>query len=233
MTRPRPGVALLAAALVSLAACGSDTSGDPGTTTEGTAGAATDATTAATGADDGGADAVAVTAEGVDAADVEFVLGMIPHHAQALEMAQLAPERASDPAVVDLAARIEAEQEPEIEQMRTWLRSWGVDEPGDGSTSGTDGMDGMDGMDHGGEGGADDGMLSADELDELAAADGADFDRRFTAGMIRHHEGAIAMAETVMADGSDPDVRSLAEGVVAAQSAEIEELRALEAGFGS
>jgi uncharacterized protein (DUF305 family) len=76
----------------------------------------------------------------------------------------------------------------------------------------------MDGMD---------GMLSADEMKDLAALSGAEFDTAWMEGMIRHHEGAITMAEDVAAKGKQPEVKTLAEQIVAAQRAEIDEMRAL------
>jgi uncharacterized protein (DUF305 family) len=72
-----------------------------------------------------------------------------------------------------------------------------------------------------------DGMMTVEEMDELGTMTGADFDRMWMEMMIRHHEGAIEMAETVKADGSDPEVLALADAVIAAQQAEIAEMQAL------
>ena len=78
-------------------------------------------------------------------------------------------------------------------------------------------------MDHGGHDTGDTGM----ELDALAAASGPDFDRLFLTRMIAHHQGAVAMAETEIADGENPDAIALAESIRDSQNAEIGEMQAL------
>ena len=152
-----------------------------------------------------------------DDADVTFARGMIPHHQQAVEMARLAASRAEDPRVRDLAERVEAAQQPEIETLSGWLDGWGADPGHDG--------DAMDGMDHG-PGGMD-GMMTADDLRALADATGAEFDRLFLEQMIAHHTGAVAMAETEIADGRNPEAVTLAESIRDSQSTEIAEMRQL------
>jgi uncharacterized protein (DUF305 family) len=146
-------------------------------------------------------------------ADVAFAAGMIPHHQQALEMAELAAERAADPKVKDLASRIEKAQDPEIEQMSEWLRDWGqpVPTPG-GGHAGHSGMP---------------GMMSDAEMGSLMKASGADFDRMFLEMMIRHHEGAIEMAKEELDHGTDTEARKLAKAIATSQSAEIKEMRDL------
>ena len=160
-----------------------------------------------------------------DDADVTFVQSMIPHHEQAVRMAEMADDAAGSPEVRDLAERIKAAQGPEIETMQGWLEDWGVDEDSHGGMDHGDGMDG-DGM--GGDG-MDDmpGMMSDADLGDLGEADGAAFDRMFLTMMIAHHEGAIEMAETEIADGEDPDVVSLAKDIKAAQTEEIAQMRRL------
>ncbi|WP_125099370.1 DUF305 domain-containing protein [Leucobacter chromiireducens] len=139
-----------------------------------------------------------------NAADEMFVTMMIPHHEQAIEMADaLLAKDGIDRRVVELAEQIAAAQGPEIETMRGWLEDWGV-EPR--SESG--------GMDHG-------GMMSEDSMAELAEASGAEAARLFLSGMIVHHRGAIDMAEPVLEDGENPDVLALAQQVIDGQSAEI------------
>ncbi len=144
--------------------------------------------------------------------DVMFAQGMIPHHAQAVEMASiaLAPEREASAEVQDLAQRIQSAQDPEIEQMTQFLISW--DQPVDMPT--------MDGMEM-------DGMVAAEEIDTLSELRGADFDALWSRLMIAHHEGAIVMAKTEIADGLNPDAITLAKVIVAAQEAEIDELGGL------
>ena len=161
-------------------------------------------------------------------ADVTFVQGMIPHHRGALEMAQMAEGRAEDPRVLDLAARIEAEQQPEIDTMTGWLEEWGEPVPDE-----SDG--GMGGMDHGSMdmGGMSMEGMSMEDMAALEAATGTEFDRMWLEMMIVHHRGAVEMAETEIAEGSNPDAIALAEQIVDSQSAEIEEMETLLAEIGA
>ena len=159
-----------------------------------------------------------------NSADVTFVQEMIPHHQGALAMAQMADGRAEDPRVLDLAARIEAAQEPEIESMTGWLEEWGEPLPeGMGDTS--------DDMDHG-SGGMDMGSMSEGDMAGLDSASGAQFDRMFLQMMIPHHQGAVDMAETEIGDGSNADAVQLARDIVASQTAEIAEMEMLLAELG-
>lgn len=147
-------------------------------------------------------------------ADVMFAQMMIPHHEQAVVMSDYALENTSTPEVLALAEQIKAAQQPEIEQMTSWLEEWGVPV-----------MSGMDAMGaHGGHGMS--GMLTDEQLDELANARDADFDALYLAYMIDHHEGAIDMADDV-ADSQDPRVAALAAAIIEAQRAEIVEMQRL------
>jgi len=158
-------------------------------------------------------------------ADVQFAQDMIVHHRQAIEMAQLAPDRAATEEVRDLAARIEAAQAPEIEQMTAWLEAWGEDVPADGD------MEDMEGMDMGGDDmegmGSSAGMMSSEDMTSLEEASGPEFDRLFMELMIVHHEGAIEMAEAEIEDGRYPDAIAVAEEIVATQQGEIDEMNEL------
>ncbi|WP_040339476.1 DUF305 domain-containing protein [Candidatus Blastococcus massiliensis] len=160
-------------------------------------------------------------------ADVSFVQGMIPHHRGALEMAQLADGRAQDPRVLDLASRIEAAQEPEIENMTAWLEEWGEPVPEETEDQG------MGGMDHGSMGGSDMEGMSEEDMTSLEAASGAEFDRMFLEMMIEHHRGAVDMAQTEIDDGTYPGAVQMAEDIVASQTAEIEEMETLLSELGS
>ena len=145
-------------------------------------------------------------------ADVMFATGMIPHHAQAVEMSDLLLAKDGvDPAVVELAEQIKAAQAPEIEQLRGWLAGWGEPVPPADDTA-------MGGMDHSSHGG---GMMSEAEIAALAEADGRAAGDLFLEQMIVHHEGAIAMARQEIAAGASPDAKKLAEAIVSAQVSEI------------
>ncbi|MBA2496868.1 MAG: DUF305 domain-containing protein [Acidimicrobiia bacterium] len=166
-------------------------------------------------------------------ADVAFAQMMIPHHEQAVEMSQLAPDRAEDERVLELAEQIEAAQAPEIEEMTGWLESWGEDVGGHDMGDMEEGED-MGDMEEGedmGDMDMDDssmpGMMSDEEMTELEALSGAEFDVMFLEMMTAHHEGALEMAETEIADGEFPDAIALAETIIETQQAEIEEMEGL------
>ncbi|MGW2745576.1 DUF305 domain-containing protein [Streptomyces sp. NPDC001450] len=148
-----------------------------------------------------------------NAQDVAFAQGMIPHHQQALEMARLADGRASSARVKDLAARIEKAQDPEIRTMTGWLRAWGEQVP-------------MAGMDHSGHAGMS-GMMSEDDMAALKKATGKDFDTKFLSLMVEHHQGAVEMATTEKGEGRYGPAKGMADDIVSAQNAEIEEMKQL------
>jgi uncharacterized protein (DUF305 family) len=149
-------------------------------------------------------------------ADVRFAQMMIPHHQQALEMAETALQRTQNAEVRALAEQIQSAQDPEITTLSGFLESWGA-APAD---------DGMAGMDHSGMS----GMMSQADMDALAGADGAAFDARFLEMMIAHHEGAIAESERAVADGSNAQAKELATQIISGQTAEIEQMRQLQQG---
>ncbi|GGV23416.1 hypothetical protein GCM10010260_74740 [Streptomyces filipinensis] len=151
-----------------------------------------------------------------NAQDVAFAQGMIPHHQQALEMARLAPGRASSARVKDLAARIEKAQDPEIRTMTGWLTSWGEQVPMPGMDhSGHSGMSGMSGSS---------GMMSDSDMTELKKAEGADFDKKFLSLMVEHHRGAVEMAGTEKDKGAYGPAKAMADAIVTTQNAEIKEM---------
>lgn len=155
-------------------------------------------------------------------ADVKFVRAMIPHHRQAIEMAQLAEKRAADPQVEKLAEQIEAAQGPEIKTMRNWLKSW--EQPMKTNQGGSGSMDhgGSGSMDHGGSVGGMAGMMAAGDMQQLRTAEGAAFDEAFLTMMIEHHKGAIDMASTEEQQGRNREAVTLAERIQQDQAAEIE-----------
>jgi uncharacterized protein (DUF305 family) len=151
-----------------------------------------------------------------NAADEMFVTGMIPHHEQALEMAEIVlGKEGVDERVAGIAERIQAAQQPEIDLMTSWLEEWGVDpDMGD--------MGDMAGMDHG-----DDGMMSDDDMAALEAASGEEASALFLEQMIEHHEGAIEMSQQELDNGSNAEALELARQIIDAQTAEIAEMQEL------
>jgi len=139
--------------------------------------------------------------------DRMFLMMMVPHHEQAVEMSDLVLQSTRNPEVKALAEAIKAAQGPEIAQMKAWLEDWGMPDPG---------------MDHNM---GDDGMLDAQEMAALRDATGTARDRLYIEGMIAHHEGAVQMAQDVINDGSNAAVKALAEAIVSAQQAEIAKMK--------
>ncbi|MFY1594170.1 DUF305 domain-containing protein [Micromonospora sp. WMMD737] len=142
--------------------------------------------------------------------DVWFVRMMIPHHAQALEMAEMAGDRAGNPALRALAERIRASQGPEIGLMRGWLQARGL------STE-------VAGHDHDGMR----GMQTPEAIRQLAAARGAEFDRLFVRMMTEHHQGAVQMATDLLKVGADLTLAEFANSVATEQTVEIDRMREL------
>ncbi|WP_238325095.1 DUF305 domain-containing protein, partial [Rhodococcoides fascians] len=137
-------------------------------------------------------------------------------HAQAVEMADMADGRTDNPDVLSLASAIAGAQQPEMDQMTAWLTEWGQPAP-------SADMDQMGGMDHS----SGSGMMTAQDMDALMAASGPEFDRQWLTMMIAHHTGAIEMANTEIADGSNPDALEMARAIVATQQQEIETMQRL------
>ena len=153
-------------------------------------------------------------------ADVMVAQHMIPHHQQAVEMSDIVlAEQGVDARVTDLATRIKAAQGPEIKQMQGWLGQWGNPPmppmtPGEGHT-----MDGMSGDAM--------GMMSDEQMTALKNANGAEAGKLFLTGMITHHEGAIAMAQTEIKDGSFAPAVELARSIVTTQQQEIDTMKGI------
>tara|TARA_B100000686_G_scaffold347872_1_gene437543 strand:- start:154 stop:666 length:513 start_codon:yes stop_codon:yes gene_type:complete len=153
----------------------------------------------------------AATADFNDA-DVMFAQMMIPHHEQAVEMSDMVLDKEGiDPGVLTLASDIKAAQQPEIDQLQSWLEEWGAD-----SDTGS-----MEGMDHGG------GMMSGDDMAALEAATGAEASRLFLEQMTMHHEGAITMAQDEVDNGQNPDAIAMAQTIIDTQTAEIATMQEL------
>jgi uncharacterized protein (DUF305 family) len=154
-------------------------------------------------------------------ADVDFMSGMIPHHAQAVIMAGWAPTHGARQDVAILCERIVVGQRDEIAMMQTWLRDRGLEVPDATSTRHKMKMDGvvhemlMP------------GMLTDDEMEALDKARGPEFDRLFLIGMIKHHQGAIDMVDVLFKSygaAQDETVYKFASDVYADQSIEIDRM---------
>lgn len=162
------------------------------------------------------------------ASDIAFAQSMIPHHQQAVAMADLAldPARGASEQVRSMAVQIRAAQDPEIEQMTGWLQQWGAPTAMPGAAS----ADQMEGMDHSGHdmgGLAVSGMMSQEQMDLLDGTSGAAFDQMWLQMMVEHHQGAVAMAQQAVTATQDPRVAALADSVIAGQTAEIATMRGL------
>jgi uncharacterized protein (DUF305 family) len=168
---------------------------------------------------------VSLVAERFNDADVMFVEQMIPHHQQAIAMAQMAASHTQNPRVKQLAAKIDTEQAPEIKTMTAWLQAWGKPLPTamPGMMSPMPGMMGspLPGMNSP----VAPGMMSQQEMSRMMAAHGAQFDRMFLQMMIRHHQGAVQMAKTEQAQGLNPAAKRLARQIQSTQTAEITEMQ--------
>ena len=163
------------------------------------------------------ADAADLSGVSYTAEDIEFMRGMIGHHAQALEMTALRPTRSRHDALRLLALRIELSQTDEIKAMEDWLQARGVAPPGAHTT-------------HDQRAVLMPGMLTSEEMARLAKATGIAFDRLFLEFMIRHHEGALVMVEKLFSTpgaGQESGIFAFASDVVDDQRAEIARMSAL------
>jgi len=156
-------------------------------------------------------------------ADVDFATNMIPHHAQAVQMANLTQDRDVDAAVRQLAEQIRDAQVPEVETMTDWLTAWDKEVPETSIDHVHGGHDVSEMPDMGGTGDVP-GMMSAEEMQELMDAPDAEFQHMWLAMMKTHHEGAIEMAKSEQTDGQFPDAVRLAKSIISTQQAEIEQI---------
>lgn len=168
-------------------------------------------------------------------ADIRFMTDMIGHHAQAIEMAKMAPTHAASNAVQTLARRILSSQEDEIRTMQQWLRDRRQPVP----QVGPDGKMIADESDHSSHHGGHDmhaahmqmaGMLTPDQMAQLDAARGAEFDRLFLSFMIQHHRGAVSMVRDLFGTpgaGQDELVFRFATDVNVDQLTEIERMQSM------
>ena len=152
-------------------------------------------------------------------ADQKFVQEMIPHHEQAVVMSEMVTNVEISTQTATLASEIMGAQASEIELMQGLLNEWGVEsDPHAG---------------HKMSGDESHGMMTDEEIAELKNLSGADFEKMWLTMMLAHHQGAVKMAETVIADGKDLRVKTLAETIINAQQKEIAQINTLLANLGS
>lgn len=173
-------------------------------------------TVAACGSDDSSSDSSSSVDAAADhnEADVQFAREMLMHHAQAIEMVDMTEGRDLSPEVQDLAEQIKAAQEPEINTFTKWLTAWDQEVP---DTSGGHDMGSMDMP----------GMMSDEDMTALEDASDADFEDMWLSMMIEHHEGAVDMAETEVADGEYQPAVDLAKTIATSQTSEIDTMQNL------
>lgn len=145
--------------------------------------------------------------------DRHFIEMMIPHHEDAVVMADLALTRAKRPEIKQLAATIKKDQNREIKQMRDWYKQWYNTEVPATSMDGM-GMPGM-GMQH--------GMMDM-EMDLEALKNASDFDAEFIRQMIPHHRMAVMMSRMALNRANRPEIRNLAQSIINSQTAEIRQM---------
>lgn len=144
-------------------------------------------------------------------ADVMFMNMMIVHHDQAIEMAELAPNRTDNENILELAGNITEAQREENEQMAEWLRELGYQRPRDGHRMA--------------------GMASQAQLQKLRNSDGKEFDRLFSDLMITHHRGGIQMAQTFSQRGSNPELIQMEKQMIETQQNEIQMMQKWQEGW--
>ncbi|HWJ65074.1 MAG TPA: DUF305 domain-containing protein [Nocardioides sp.] len=203
----RPVAALGAAALaLALVACGSDDGDDA--------------------PDEPAAVETARNGDEFNQADVDFATAMIPHHAQAVQMANLAVDRPLPDDLRMLVDNVHTTQVAEVETMVTWLTDWGQEIPEtsmDHVNGGHDSHGDMEGDLHGDM----PGMMSGEEMTALAEASDEEFPELWMTMMIEHHEGAIEMAEAEQEEGHFPDAVDLAGTIITTQRDEIATMEGL------
>lgn len=157
--------------------------------------------------------------------DRHFIERMIPHHEEAVEMAQLASSRAKHSEIKRLAASIIQDQTREINQMRTWYKAWyGTNVPA--VSSGMGRMGNRSGMmgNHSDRMGMHQSGMSM-EMDLQALKNAPDFDREFIRQMVPHHQMAVHMAQMLLNRTNRPDMRNLAQSIIKSQTAEITQMQ--------
>jgi len=156
---------------------------------------------------------IAAPAANFNDADVMFLQMMYPHHAQAVDMAKLVPTRSQNQQVKDLATAIENAQAPEMAQMTTLLASFGKPAP---SATMAHSMP---------------GLMTPQQMTTLEGLSGAAFDKMWLQMMVEHHQGAIDMAQDELRNGTNVDVKAMAQAIITAQQGEITKMQGMIAGM--
>jgi uncharacterized protein (DUF305 family) len=150
-----------------------------------------------------------------NAADVTFAVNMIPHHQQAVDMSAMVPSHTTNRDLIHLAKHISVDQQAQIETLRGLLGQWGEQAA-------------LDQAGHRGPGGmAMDGMVDAATMARLPSLTGTPFDVLWLESMIRHHEGAVAMAVPEIEHGENPKAVKMAKIIVDWQQLEIGRMNAM------
>ena len=150
-------------------------------------------------------------------ADQKFVQEMIPHHEQAVVMSEMVGNVEVSTETATLASDIMGAQASEIELMQGFLNEWGVESDQNSDPHAGHKMSGDESH----------GMMTDEELAELKDSSGADFEKMWLTMMLAHHKGAVKMAETVIAEGKDLRVKTLAETIISTQQQEILQIQSL------
>ncbi|GAB3285349.1 DUF305 domain-containing protein [Parasphingorhabdus pacifica] len=147
--------------------------------------------------------------------DKEFAQQLLTHHEQLVELAGLAERNAQDPRIKELAAEIQQSESAEIGELEAWLAATAGEEsdsaPEDAEGSGAELPS----------------ALSPEELDQLREIRGSEFDRRWQQAVLALEEGALQVAKTELDEGSDEEMRALAEKIVSEQPAQIDKVKSL------
>lgn len=220
-TLPFGAVSAAAVAVLTLSACGTNSDGmNPGN--NGGSGGMSPGNTSSGGMNRGMNPSGSPAAGAPSNAEVAFTSNMIPHHAQAAVMANMANAQATDPKLKQLATTMMANQQPQLKTMSEQMTRWGMPVPPMGN-----------GHDMGSMGAAGNGMMTSAQMGALGKARGAGFDRMWLQTMIKHHQGAVAISRAELAKGSNPDNKKLAQAIIDAQSTEITQMKSMMATIGN
>jgi uncharacterized protein (DUF305 family) len=158
-----------------------------------------------------------------NAVDAAFARDMVMHHHQAIDLANLVPGRSTNQAVIAMANNISSQQLPEMAAMTALLTQWNEDaEPAHDHGAAT--MPGMV------DAAAVPGMVDESTMAKLEKLTGAPFDKTWLQSMISHHEGAITMAKTEIAQGRNSDMIAMAKSISAVQQTEIDQMKQILGG---